>query len=84
MERRDPRISPCPGKNFPLEILILEPMWKGNYQSTDNTKYGKGKTKLLPKIEETSGEKAHTNTRKLTQNILTVRQLSQSKNSKCM
>jgi len=28
------------------------------------TKYGKGKGKLLPKIEEISGEKSHTNTQK--------------------
>ena len=37
-----------------------------------NTKYGKGKGKLLPKIEEISRGKAHTNTWKLIQNILTV------------
>jgi hypothetical protein len=32
---------------------------------TFNTKYGKGKGKLLQKTEEISGRKAHTNTRKL-------------------
>ena len=38
------------------------------------------KGKLLPKIEEISGGKAHTNTQKLIQNILVVRHLSQSEN----
>ena len=39
--------------------------------------------KLLPKIEEISGGKAHANTRKHNQNILTVtdRRLSQSEES---
>ena len=36
-------------------------MWKGKYRSMNNTKYGKGKGKLLPKIEEISGGKAHRN-----------------------
>ena len=35
-------------------------------------KYGKGKEKLLPKIEEITRGKAHTNTLNLNQNILTV------------
>ena len=38
----------------------------------DNTKYGNGKGKLLPKIEEVSGGEAHTNICKLIQNILTI------------
>ena len=38
----------------------------------DFTKYGKGKEKLLPKIEEISRGKAHTNTCKLIQNILMI------------
>ena len=38
--------------------------WKGKYQSMDNTKYGKGKGKLLPKIEDISEAKAHTNKKK--------------------
>ena len=44
-------------------------MWKYNGHIT---KYGKGKGKLLPKIEEISGGKTHTNIRKLIQNILMV------------
>jgi hypothetical protein len=36
--------------------------WKVKYRSTDNTKYGKGKGKLLQKIEKISGGKAHTET----------------------
>ena len=36
------------------------------------TKYGKGKGKVLPRIEEISGGKAHTNTWKLNQNISKV------------
>ena len=36
-----------------------------------NTKYGKGKWKLLPKIEEITVGQAHKNTRKLNQNIST-------------
>ena len=47
-------------------------MWKGKYRSIDNTKYGKGKGKLLQRNEEFSGGKAHTNTWKLIRNILTV------------
>ena len=35
-------------------------------------KYGKGKGKLLPKIEEITVRKAHANTRKLNRNILMV------------
>ena len=35
-----------------------------------NTIYGKGMRNLLPRIEETSGGKAHRNTGKLIQNIL--------------
>ena len=42
-----------------------ETTWKGKYQSTDNTKIMKRKGKLLPKNEEISKQKAHTNTRKL-------------------
>ena len=38
----------------------------------DNSKYGNGKGKLLPKSKETSGGKAHTNKRKLIRNILTI------------
>ena len=37
-----------------------------------NTKYGKGKGKLLLKIEEISGGKEHTNTWKLIQDILMI------------
>ena len=37
-----------------------------------NTKQGKWKGKLLPKIEEITVGKAHANTRKLNRNILTV------------
>ena len=37
-----------------------------------NTKYGKGKGKLLPKIEEITVGKAHANKRKLHRNISTV------------
>ena len=44
----------------------------GNLFSVDYTKYWKGKGKLLPKIEEISGGKAHTNTQKLIQNILII------------
>ena len=40
-------------------------MWKGKYQSTDNTKNLKRKGKLLAKNEEISEGKAHTNTWKL-------------------
>ena len=40
--------------------------------STENTKYGKGKGKLLLKNEEISGGKAHTNAQKLIRNILMV------------
>ena len=36
-------------------------MWKGKYRSTDDTKNGKRKGKLLVKNEEISGRKAHTN-----------------------
>ena len=61
-----------------------ETTWKGKYRSTDNTKYGKGKGKLLPKIEEISGGKVDTNTRKLILNISTITCLSQSEESKCM
>ena len=39
--------------------------WKGKYRSTNNEKQRKGEGKLLPKIEEISGGKTHTNTRKL-------------------
>ena len=37
-----------------------------------NTKHGKGKGKLLLKIEEISRGKTHTKTRKLIQNILMI------------
>ena len=47
-------------------------MWKGKYQNTDNTKNRKRKGKLLPKNEEISGQKSHTNTRKLDLNILMI------------
>ena len=40
-------------------------MWKGKYQSMDNTKNRKIKRKLLPKSEENSRRKAHTKTWKL-------------------
>jgi hypothetical protein len=39
--------------------------WKGKYRSTDNTKNGKRKGKLLMKNEEISDGKANTNTWKL-------------------
>ena len=47
-------------------------------------KYGKGKEKLVPKIEEISAGTTHTNTQKLIQNISGHRRLSQSEESKCM
>ena len=40
-------------------------MWKGKYQRTDNTKNRKRKGKLLPKNEEISAQKGHTNTCKI-------------------
>ena len=48
--------------------------WKENtlkekYQSMDNTKNRERKRKLLPKNEEISGRKAHTNTQKLNWNV---------------
>ena len=47
-------------------------MWKEKYQSSDNTKYGKGKGKHLTEKEEMSGGKTLTHARKLIQNILTM------------
>ena len=47
-------------------------MWKGNYRSMDNIKYGKGKEKLLTKIEEISGGKGHKNSQKLILNLVCV------------
>ena len=38
-------------------IIMIETTWKGKYQSMDNTKYGKGKGNLLPKIEEIPEER---------------------------
>ena len=49
-----------------------ETMWKGKYESKDNTKNGKRKGKLLPKNEEISWGRAHTNTRKLVWDISTI------------
>ena len=43
--------------------------WKGNCQSTDNTKNRKRKKKLLLKNKEISGRKPYTNTRKINWNI---------------
>jgi hypothetical protein len=47
-------------------------MWKGKYQSTDNTKNWKRKRISYLKNEEISRRKAYTNTRKLNWNILTI------------
>ena len=58
--------------NFSLRILNIWQRWKGNYQSTDNTKNRKRNMKLLPKNEVISGRKAHTTTRKLIWNISTI------------
>ena len=53
---------------FDSDIITKEAMWKGKYRSTDNTENRKRKRKILPKNEETSGRKAHTNTRKFNRN----------------
>ena len=36
-------------------------MWKEKYRSTNITKYGKGKRKLLPEIEEITEGQTHEN-----------------------
>ena len=51
-----------------LNVLIT----RDHVASMENTKYGKGKGKLLLKIEEISEGKADTNTWKLIQKILTI------------
>ena len=55
-----------------MSICISVVLCKGKYRSTDNTKYGKGKGKLLLKNEEISGGKAHTIKRELIRNISTI------------
>ena len=57
-------------------------MWKGKYRSTDNTKNGKRKGKLLLQNEETTGGKAHMETYFIY--FDDHRYLSQSEESKCM
>ena len=62
--------------------FILKTTWKEKYQSMDNTNNGKGKGKLLPKNEEISRWKKHTETYlKFFDNHSC---LSQSEESKCM
>ena len=45
-------------------FIYKRPRGKESTKAQTNTKYGKGKGKLLPKIEENSGGKAHANTGK--------------------
>ena len=40
-------------------------MWKGKYRSTEHAKIEKRKGKFLPKNDQISEGKAHTNTQKL-------------------
>ena len=57
--------------------------WKGKYQSTDNTKNGKRKGKLLPK-NEISGGKATQHTETYLIYFNDHRCFSKSEESKCM
>ena len=63
-------------------LLYIVTTWK--YWSMDNTKNRKRKGKLLPKNEEISGWKVHTNTQKLNIYFNDHRCLSRSEESKCM
>ena len=44
-----------------VKLIGMWTTWKGKYRSTNNTKQGKGKWEILPKIEEISVDR-HTNT----------------------
>ena len=55
-------------KEFNVWNTVIADLCNSSYSYT---KWGKGKWKLLPKIEEITVGQAHKNTRKLNQNILT-------------